>query len=75
LNVVDAVRGIDYWRWRIERIYMLVLAQAYVGPWLSSFKELPPRMKPGGFSLEKVMVQVVARRRARQSIKTPGGQK
>jgi len=50
--------GIDYWRWRLDRVYMLVPAQAYVGQWLSSFKEFPPRMKPASFSLEKVMDQL-----------------
>jgi len=50
--------GIGYWQWRLDRIYMLVPAQAYVGQWLSSFKEFPPRMKPGSFSLEKVMDQL-----------------
>ena len=50
--------GIDYWRWRLDRIFMLVPARAFVGQWLSSFKEFPPRMKPGSFSLEKVMDQL-----------------
>jgi arylsulfatase len=50
--------GIGYWQWRLDRAYMLVPAQAYVGQWLSSFKEFPPRMKPGSFSLEKVMDQL-----------------
>jgi arylsulfatase len=50
--------GIDYWRWRLDRVFMLVPAQAYVGQWLSSFKEFPPRMKPGSFSLDKVMDQL-----------------
>jgi len=50
--------GIGYWQWRMDRIYMLVPAQAYVGQWLSTFKEFPPRMKSGSFSLEKVMEQL-----------------
>jgi len=50
--------GMEYGRWRIDRVYALVPAQAYVGQWLSSFKEFPPRMKPGSFSLEKVMDQL-----------------
>jgi arylsulfatase A-like enzyme len=50
--------GIGYWKWRLDRIFMLVPAQAYVGQWLSSFKEFPPRMKPGSFSLDKVMEQL-----------------
>jgi len=50
--------GIDYPRWRFEHTFLLVPAQAYVGQWLASFKEFPPRMKPGSFSLEKVMEQL-----------------
>ena len=47
--------GIDYSRWRIDRIYLLTPAQAYVAKWLSSFKEFPPRQKPASFSLDQVM--------------------
>jgi arylsulfatase len=50
--------GMEYSKWRIDRIYALVPAQAYVGQWLSSFKEFPPRMKSGSFSLDKVMDQL-----------------
>ena len=39
--------GIGYPRWRIDRAFMLVPAQAYVGQWLQSFVEFPPRMKAG----------------------------
>ena len=47
--------GIDYSRWRIDRIYLLTPAQVYVGQWLSSFKQFPPRQKPASFSLDQVM--------------------
>jgi len=30
-------------------------AQAFVGNWLQSFREFPPRQKPGSFSLDQVM--------------------
>jgi arylsulfatase len=30
-------------------------AQAYVGNWLQSFAEFPPRQKPGSFNLDAVM--------------------
>jgi arylsulfatase len=52
--------GMEYSKWRIDRIYALVPAQAYVFKWLSSFKEFPPRMKSGSFSLEKVMDQLAS---------------
>jgi arylsulfatase len=42
-------------RWAAERMFVLAPAGAYVGQWLSSFREFPPRMKPGSFSLDRVM--------------------
>ena len=39
---------------------LMVPAQAYVAQWLSSFKEYPPRQKPGSFSLDQVMGQLVS---------------
>jgi arylsulfatase len=50
----------DYIHWRIDRVYLLVPAQAFVGQWLSSFKEYPPRQRPGSFSLEQVMNQLTS---------------
>jgi arylsulfatase len=47
--------GIDYERWRADRLFLLVPAQAYVAQWLSSFKEFPPRQKPASFSIDQVM--------------------
>ena len=35
----------DYAHWRIDRVYLLVAAQAFVGQWLQSFKKFPPRQK------------------------------
>lgn len=42
-------------QWAAERMFALAPAGAYVGQWLSSFREFPPRMKPGSFSLDRVM--------------------
>ena len=33
-------------------------AGGYVGQWLQSFKEFPPRQKPGSFNLDRVMEAV-----------------
>ncbi len=44
-----------YYDWLIDRAYMLVPAQAYVGRFLETFREYPPRQKAASFSLEKVM--------------------
>lgn len=45
----------DYPRWRAERIFLLVPAQAFVGQFLQTFREFPPRQKPGSFSLDQVL--------------------
>jgi arylsulfatase len=47
--------GFGYDTWRIERIFLLAPAQAYVGQFLGTMKEFPPRQKPGSFSLSEVM--------------------
>ncbi len=44
-----------YYDWLIDRIYLLVPAQKYVGGFLGTFKEYPPRQKAASFSLDKVM--------------------
>jgi arylsulfatase len=47
--------SIGYATWRLDRTFLLVPAQAYVGKFLSTFKEFPPRQKPGSFSLDHVL--------------------
>jgi arylsulfatase len=47
--------AIDYPRWRLERAFLLVPAQQYVGQFLSTFKEFPPSQTVGSFSLDQVM--------------------
>jgi arylsulfatase len=47
--------AIDYPRWRIDHLFALVPAQAYVAQWLASFKEFPPRQKPASFGIDQVM--------------------
>jgi arylsulfatase len=47
--------AMGYQKWRFDRVYALAPAQAYVGKWLQSFKEFPPRQKPGSFNMEAVM--------------------
>jgi arylsulfatase len=52
--------GIDYPRWRAERLFLLVPAQAFVARWLSSFQEFPPRQTPASFSIDEVMGKLTA---------------
>ena len=44
----------------IDRAFMCVPAQAYVAKFLETFEEYPPRMKPGSFTIDKVMEKMKA---------------
>ena len=44
-----------YYDWQLDRVYLLVPAQAYVGEFLKTFKEFPARQKAASFSLDQVM--------------------
>ena len=50
--------AVGYQRWYLEHMFMIAPAGAYVGQWLQSFREFPPRQKPGSFNLERVMEAV-----------------
>ncbi len=52
-----------YYDWLLDHAFLLVPAQAYVGRFLATFKEFPPRQKAASFSLDQVMEQ----------LKAPGG--
>jgi arylsulfatase len=44
-----------YYDWMLDRAYLLVPAQTYVGNFLATFQEFPPRQKAASFSLDQVM--------------------
>jgi arylsulfatase A-like enzyme len=50
--------GMDYQRWFIEHMFMIAPAAAGVAKWMQSFRDFPPRQKPGSFNLERVMEAV-----------------
>jgi arylsulfatase len=50
--------AMGYQRWYLDRMFAVAPAAAYVGQWLQSFKEFPPRQKPGSFNLDRVMETV-----------------
>ena len=47
-----------YYDWLLDRAYLLVPAQAYVGRFLATFADYPPRQKAASFSLEQVMAKL-----------------
>lgn len=44
-----------YYDWMIDRIFMVVPAQALVARTIEEFREFPPRQKPASFSLDRVL--------------------
>ena len=49
-----------YYDWLLDRAFLLVPAQAFVGNFLGTFKEYPPRMKAASFSLDQVMEKMMS---------------
>jgi arylsulfatase len=49
-----------YYDWLLDHAFLLVPAQTYVGDFLSTFKEFPPRQKAASFSLDQVMAKLEA---------------
>jgi arylsulfatase A-like enzyme len=45
----------EYAKWKVDRAFVLVPAQAAVAEWLQSFKEFPVRQRPASFNLDEVM--------------------
>jgi arylsulfatase len=50
--------AMGYQRWYMDRMFLIAPAGAYAGQWLQSFREFPPRQKPGSFNLDRVMEAV-----------------
>jgi len=44
-----------YYDWLMDHAFLLVPVQAYVGQFLATFQEFPPRQKAASFSLDQVM--------------------
>ena len=44
-----------YYDWLLDHAFLLVPAQDYVGKFLATFEEFPPRQKAASFNLDEVM--------------------
>jgi arylsulfatase len=51
-----------YWDWYLDHVFLLLPAADYVGKFLETFGEFPPRQKPGSFTIgdakDKIFSQV-----------------
>jgi arylsulfatase len=52
-----------YCDWLVDRAFVMVPAQAYVGQFLAIFKEYPQRQKADRFNLDSVLREDAGRRR------------
>jgi arylsulfatase A-like enzyme len=44
-----------YWDWYLDHVYLLLPASNYVGKFMATFKEFPPRQKAASFTIDQVM--------------------
>ena len=49
----------EYEKWYVERMFVMAPAQAIVGRELATFKDFPPRQKPGTFSIGEAMEKLM----------------
>jgi hypothetical protein len=49
----------EYEKWYVERMFVMAPAQAIVARELQTFKDFPPRQKPGSFSIGDAMEKLV----------------
>lgn len=47
--------GMGYNAWFADHMFLIAPTAAYVAQWMQSFREFPPRQKPGTFNLSRVM--------------------
>jgi arylsulfatase A-like enzyme len=47
-----------YYDWLIDHVFLLVPAQDYVGQFLASFRDFPPRQKASTFNMDEVLAKL-----------------
>jgi arylsulfatase len=47
-----------YWDWLIDHAFLIYGSQAYVGEFIKTLKEFPPRQKAASFNLDEVMAKL-----------------
>ena len=52
---LSTVTSNTYWDWYLDHAYLLLPASDYVGKFIGTFKEYPPRMKAASFNLGDTM--------------------
>jgi len=60
-----------YNKWKADRVFLLVPAQAIVAQFLKTFEEFPPRQKPASFSIDEALEK--AQQHSKAMAKAAGG--
>lgn len=47
-----------YWDWYLNHVFLLVPAQKFVGQFLATFKDYPPRQKAASFTIDDALEQL-----------------
>ncbi|MEZ5502289.1 MAG: arylsulfatase [Halioglobus sp.] len=53
--------SIGYDKWYVEHMFVIAPGAGFVGRWMQSFRDFPPRQKPGSFNLDNVMEAVTSK--------------
>jgi arylsulfatase len=48
----------SYWDWFLNHIPNMMLGEAVIQPFIESFKDFPPRQKPGSFTLDDALEKI-----------------
>jgi len=48
----------SYWEWWLDHAFLLVPAQGYIGEFLQTFEEFPPRQEAASFTIDQIMKQL-----------------
>ncbi|HEU4712339.1 MAG TPA: arylsulfatase [Pyrinomonadaceae bacterium] len=62
-----------YAKWKADRAFLLVPAQAIVAEFLKTFREFPPRQKPASFSIDQALEKAQESQKALAKGATAGG--
>ena len=57
-EMLPTITSNTYWDWYLDRVFLLLPANAYVGKFLETFKEYPPRQKAASFTIDRALEQL-----------------
>ncbi|HTS19088.1 MAG TPA: arylsulfatase, partial [Verrucomicrobiae bacterium] len=47
-----------YWDWFLDHVFLIVPAQKFVGDFLATFRDYPPRQKAASFTVDQVLAKL-----------------